>query len=240
VWIDAFVIHTYSVTNEQLLAFLDDVAAAGPDHPALKAAPPGLLDAATTPPGITRDRAGRFGLRPDGPDKALLPRGPAIVDGHMAAAYARWTALRTDRPYRLPDELEREKAARGADARLFPWGDQPEPTFACVLEVHRSEPTPLPVDRYPTDESPYEARGLGGTARDWCANLWRHDGPPVVQGRLVLQPADPLNDDFRSIRGGAWGSSITYSRAAARYASRPGVRRPFVGIRLARSYLSET
>ncbi len=45
-----------------------------------------------------------------------------------------------------------------------------------------------------------------------------------------------MDDDFRSVRGGAWGSSITFSRAAARFASRPGVRRPLVGIRLARSY----
>jgi formylglycine-generating enzyme required for sulfatase activity len=238
VWIDAFILHRYAVTNQQWLSFLDDAAARGLDHAALGLPPsyPGLLEAAESIPGLLRDPAGRFGLRQDGPDRPLLPQGPAIVDGQMAAAYARWTAQRTGKPCRLPDELEREKAARGADGRLFPWGDQPEPTFACVLEVHSGEPTPLPVEAYPTDESPYGARGLGGTARDWCANVWRSDGPPIEQGRLVLEEASPIDDDFRSVRGGAWGSSITFSRAAARYASRPGVRRPFVGMRLARSY----
>ena len=238
VWIDALILHTHCVTNQQWLAFLDDVAAGGMDLGGLRLprSYPGVLEAAMSTPGVGRDGTGRFFLGGDGPDRPLLPRGPAIVDGHMAAAYAWWLARRTGRPYRLPDELEREKAARGADGRLFPWGDQAEPTFACVLEVHRGEPTPLPVDDYPTDESPYGVRGLGGTARDWCANVWRHDGPPIDRGRLVLEAADPEDDDFRVIKGGAWGSSITYSRAAARYGSRPGVRRPFVGMRLARSH----
>ena len=53
--------------------------------------------------------------------------------------------------------------------------------------------------------------------------------------RLVLEQAPPDNDDFRSIKGGAWGSTIGHSRAAARFASRPGLQRRFVGFRLVRS-----
>ncbi len=174
-WIDAFVLHKYAVTNAQWLSFLDDAAARGLDHAALGLPPsyPGLLEAAESIPGLLRDAAGRFALRQDGPDKPLLPQGPAIVDGQMAAAYARWAARRTGKPYRLPDELEREKAARGADGRLFPWGDQPEPTFACVLEVHSEEPVP-------------PARGGLSHRREplWGARA-RRDGAGLVRERVA-------------------------------------------------------
>ncbi|WP_437762749.1 bifunctional serine/threonine-protein kinase/formylglycine-generating enzyme family protein [Sorangium sp. So ce281] len=238
IWVDGFVLRRFSVTNRELLEFLDDLARQGLDNAALglPAAHPGVLAEALGMPGITRDAAGRFALRRDTLDPPLQERWPAIVDGHVAGAYARWLAIRTGKPWRLPDEIEREKAARGADGRLFPWGDHAEPAFACVLEIHRGEPTPWPVDEPPTDESPYGARGLGGTARDWCANVWRHGGPPVEGRRLRLEAADPEDDDFRAIRGGGWGSSIAYSRAAVRFGARPGIRRPLVGIRPARSF----
>lgn len=241
IWVDGFVLRRFSVTNRELLDFCDDVAHGNFDNImlGLPAAHPGVLAIARVLPGIA-EVDGHFVLRNDGADPPLQERWPAIVDGHIANAYVRWLAVRSGKPWRLPDELEREKAARGADGRLFPWGDQPEPTFACVLEVHRGEPTPWAVDAAATDESPYGVRGLGGTARDWCANVWRHEGPPVEGGRLRIEMADAEDDDFRAVRGGGWGSSIAWSRAAVRFGARPGIRRPLVGIRPARSFPGET
>ncbi len=110
--------------------------------------------------------------------------------------------------WRLPDELEREKAARGADGRLTPWGNHLDATFACVLESHHGPPAPPDVDTYPADESPYGIRGLAGNVRDWCVNRWSIDGPRVEDGRLQLDPKPPEDDDCRIIRGGAWGGTI--------------------------------
>jgi serine/threonine-protein kinase len=232
VWIDGFVLRRHPVTIGELLSFLNDAEEKGlsADALGLPSSHPGLVEAALAMPGIGRDGSGRLAHATASLDL------PAVVDGHMAGAYVRWLALRTGQPWRLPDELEREKAARGADARLFPWGDHPEPTFACVLETHPGTPSPEPVGSRPVDESPYGVRDLAGNSRDWCANVWRHEGPPLQGGRLVSTSASPDDDDFRVIKGGAWGSSIAYSRAAARFGGRPGFFRTFLGVRPARSY----
>lgn len=237
VWVDGFILRRFCVTNRELLDFLDDIARNSLDNKTLglPASHPGVIAIARALPGIA-EVSGRFVLHDDGPDPPLQDRWPAIVDGHLAVAYTRWLSIRSGEPWRLPDELEREKAARGGDGRIFPWGDHAEPAFACVLEVHRGEPLPWPVGEPATDESPYGVRGLGGTARDWCSNVWRHEGPKVEGGRLRLEMADPEDDDFRAVRGGGWGSSIAYSRGAVRFGARPGIRRLFVGIRPARSF----
>jgi serine/threonine-protein kinase len=242
IWIDGFVLRRYPVTNRELLEFLTDVVESGMGHAELGLSPshPGVIEAATRPiaqviPRFTRDPGGRFVLDQSDPAAPSQLEWPAIVDGHVASAYARWLALRAGKPWRLPDELEREKASRGADARHFPWGDHPEPAFARVLEMPRGEPAPGPVGGSADDEGPYGARDLAGNVRDWCANPWRREGPRVEGVRLCLETANPASDMFWGVRGGGWGSSMVYSRAAERFGSRPGVRKPMLGVRPARS-----
>jgi eukaryotic-like serine/threonine-protein kinase len=142
---------------------------------------------------------------------------------------------RTGRPFRLPDELEREKAARGVDGRFFVWGHHAELGFACTAEVQGADPQSEPVTLHPEDESPYGIRGLSGNMRDWCANLWQHEGPRIEGDRLRLTEGSPENDDFRAVKGGAWGSAVVHSRAAGRFGSRPGVTKLSVGFRLVRT-----
>jgi len=91
------------------------------------------------------------------------------------------------------------------------------------------------VHSYPLDESPYEVRGLAGTSRDWCANVWDRYGPEVDGNRPVLAHA-PDAGGFRVVRGGAWSSPLHFSRAATRFGARPELRRNTTGLRLARSY----
>ena len=164
------------------------------------------------------------------------PRGPAVLmTWHGAVAYARWLAARTGLPYRLPDELEREKAAAGVDARSYPWGDHFDPTWARVA-TSQYDVAQVVVDAYPLDESPYGLRGGAGNSRDFCLGLWTLAGPPIEGSRLVLEPAPPEGDAYRSVRGGAWTAVPTYCRAAARFASRPGQRWSTAGLRVARSF----
>jgi serine/threonine-protein kinase len=243
IWIDGFVLRRYPVTNRELLEFLADVAAGGIGHVELGLPPshPGVIEAATRPiaqviPRFSCDQGGRFVLLQADPRAASQLEWPAIVDGYVASAHARWLALRTGKPWRLPDELEREKASRGADARHFPWGDHAEPAFARVLEMPRGEPAPGPVGSAPADEGPYGARDLAGNVRDWCANPWNREGPRVEGDRLCLETANPESDLFWGVRGGGWGSSMAYSRAAERFGSRPGVRKPMLGVRPARAF----
>lgn len=243
VWIDGFVIRRFPVTYEELLGWLNAMAASGISDEAFGFVPgkPGLIETASALPSLLRDGSGRFVIRPaalakSGSDAPSHPSWPASVDWYLAVACGRFLARETRRPWRLPDELEREKAARGADGRLFVWGNHADPAFACVMESHRGEGLPRPVESHPSDESPYGVRGLSGNLRDCCANVWRHDGPRVEGDRLILEQAPPEDDDFRVVKGGAWGSSIVHSRAAARFATRPGTHWRFLGFRLVRSF----
>ncbi|XXX72555.1 bifunctional serine/threonine-protein kinase/formylglycine-generating enzyme family protein [Sorangium sp. So ce134] len=238
VWLDAFVIRRFPVTTQEYIEFLNDLVAGGREAEAVAACPRAQLSLAEGGEALAfqRDASGLFGLPPDREGLRWRLDWPIVlVDWHGALAYAAWLAARTGRPWRLPDELEREKAARGADGRLFPWGDHPEPTFAQVVDSSPDEPSREGVHGRPLDESPYGVRGLAGNTRDWCANVWRHEGPLVEDGRLRVTAALPDDPDFRVIKGGGWSSVMNNSRAAARFGGRPAIRRPVVGFRLARS-----
>jgi serine/threonine-protein kinase len=238
-WIDAYVVRRSPVTNREYLAFLDDLVAQGREEEALAACP---RPQPSMPQAVgeliyARGADGRFALAAvpgDAGGRVWQPDWPVVlVDWHAAAAYARWLAAQGGRPWRLPNELEREKAARGADGRCYPWGDHFDATWACVLDSFEDEPARCEVDRYPLDESPYGVRGLAGNVRDWCDNVWTREGPDAPAGRLRLVPAAEADGALRAVRGGAWTSPADLNRAAARFASRPAMRWRTTGLRLA-------
>jgi serine/threonine-protein kinase len=105
-----------------------------------------------------------------------------------AEAYCRWLDVRQGDPlvvHRLPTESEWEKAARGADGRLFPWGNGYDPTLARTgLSAWLSDA--VPGGQHPADESPYGVRDLVGNVREFC----RRD--------------EPVDSPFEHVRGGSW------------------------------------
>jgi len=240
IWVDAFVLKRFPVTNEEYLAFLNDRVASHCEEEALAMCPrtqSGMGDSERLAFG--RDGR-RFVLATDSLGSVMQPDWPVVlVDWYGATAYARWLAERTGVPWRLPNEIEREKATRGADGRHFPWGDYPEPTFACVGDSREQAAQITSVYDFPKDEGPHGVRGLAGNSRDWCANLWRHHGPTVAAGQLVLEMPDPADQDFRSLRGGAWASPLASGRAAWRFGCRPNGRRLTTGFRVARTLAPE-
>jgi serine/threonine-protein kinase len=234
-WIEGFILGRFPVTCGEYLAFLNDLVETGHEVEAIAACPRpwmGPSDGKTVLPVFGRAADNRFVLPPD-----WAPELPVVlIDWHAASAYARWWGRKTGRPARLPNELEREKAARGADGRLLPWGNHPDATFACALESHSGAPERVAVTAHLADEGPHGVRGLAGNVRDWCLNLWKLGGPAVRGERLELDAASPEDADFRAIRGGAWGSSLANGRAAARFGGRPEMWTLSVGMRIARSY----
>jgi serine/threonine protein kinase/formylglycine-generating enzyme required for sulfatase activity len=240
IWIDGFVIGRFPVTNAEYLAFLNDLAARGRESEALAACPRaerGMTPNADVHLSYERDEAGRFRLREHDPVEQWRPRTPAVLmNWKGAVAYSEWLAERTGLPYRLPNELEREKAVRGVDGRFYPWGDHFDATWACVMSSHRGEPGRVEVDAYPGDESPYGMRGGAGNSRDFCRNLWTLEGPPLRDGRLVIGPLSTDDHEYRSVRGGAWSSVENLCRAASRSVNRPEQRRFTTGLRIVRSY----
>ncbi len=240
IWADPFVIKRFAVTHREYLSFLNDLIARGLEEEAIAACPRAQLGMAdTTGESLYYDRRsdGTFYASTDELGRSIHLDAPVIlVSGLGAASYARWTAERTTVPWRLIDELEREKAARGADGRFCPWGNTLDASFACVVDAFEKNPQCKPVGSFPLDESPYGVRDLSGNSRDWCCNVWRREGPLVDGGRLVVVEAPWSEEEIRAVRGGAWSSALNFSRAATRFGLRSTLRRTTTGLRIARSY----
>lgn len=135
-----------------------------------------------------------------------------------AVAYADWFARRTGLPWRLPDEAEWEKMARGVDERLYPWGDGFDATLCNMRDSLPDRPVPLRAGAYPTDVSVYGVRDVAGGQIEFCGD--RHYGG---------------NERLRPTRGGSWTSDGMRCRVTWRTGYRPGVVRTVAGFRLVRS-----
>jgi len=237
VWLDDFVLRRYPVTNQDYVEFLDDLVAQGREEEALLHAP---RERASTPGAqgalIYSYEGGRFGLRVDLQGDLWQPKWPVMmVDWFGAAAFAAWKAAGTGQDWRLPHELEWEKAARGVDGRLFPWGDGFDPSWCHMKESHPGVPNPAEVGSYPIDESVYGVRDLAGNTRDWTVPTSVADGKAGDREPLL----DPLgsyeSSSQRVLRGGSWylfGSDLS---VANRFSTRPERRNGSAGFRLART-----
>ena len=109
-----------------------------------------------------------------------------------AVAYCRWLSIATGRIYRLPDEREWEKTARGTTGRRWPWGDDDDAKRANTRESGLARTSP--VGAYANGASPEGVLDLVGNVREWT-NTWA-DGR-VLRGGSYL---DPLADSAPSRR----------------------------------------
>jgi len=115
-----------------------------------------------------------------------------------------------------------------------------------MIESHRGRPLPADVDSYPLDVSPYGVCGMAGNMRDWCADLYRPEGPPLDGGRLIRPGAPPgwpdadAEETRRAHRGGYWLGRGHLSGLYLRNAHQSIIRSPFVGFRAARTFPSLT
>ncbi|MCB9676222.1 MAG: SUMF1/EgtB/PvdO family nonheme iron enzyme [Alphaproteobacteria bacterium] len=127
--------------------------------------------------------------------------------------YLAWLAERTGRPWRLPGELEFEKAARGVDGRYFPWGDQSDPAWSCMADSHRDERQPVSVDAFPVDCSVWGVRHLGGATSSLAART--RTAPWCLPPRSRAS-SSPRPTTACSSRAAAPGRARRSARGAAR------------------------
>lgn len=157
-----FAMARFEVTAGEYLEFLNDPASVA------ERAAGGVVraprDATHGQPLWPQDPSGTFalpaGLRPD------LP--VAQIDLEDARAYAAWVGRAhpvAGWQFDLATAAEWEKAARGVDGRIYPWGNGFDPAL-CAMRDSVAD-APAPVGAFPADESPYGVRDLAGSVAEW-------------------------------------------------------------------------
>jgi formylglycine-generating enzyme required for sulfatase activity len=153
-----------------------------------------------------------------------------------AQAYCRWLSQQTGRVYRLPTEAEWEKAARGTEGHLYPWGSAWE---AERCNIGRDETTP--VTSYPAGASPYGCYDMAGNVQEWTSTLWGSD--PKINAFPYPYRADDGREDmaaqhlhrvYRVYRGGSFRDDPARVRSSARGASTPDSKIRWRGFRVVR------
>lgn len=191
-YVSAFFMDKYEVTNQEFKRFVDETGHAPPPHWA------------------------------DGGYSEGEDRLPVVgVSWYDADAYARWAGKR------LPTEAEWEKAARGDDGRLYPWGDVFVENWLNVKgngDVHEKA---APVGSFPKGVSPYGAFEMAGNVEEWTAAWFdRYPGNTARDSTYGQQ--------YRVIRGGAWINYDRNTRVVNRSRYYPSDTSQLIGFRCAK------
>jgi len=138
-----------------------------------------------------------------------------------AVAYTKWAGMA------LPTEAQWEKAARGAEGRIFPWGDGWD-AAKCVNGFNSGHRT-QPVGSIAADISPYVCLEMVGNVWQWCAD-WYYDC--YYRVAPAKNPPGPVVGIRRVIRGGSWYFEDPYDyRTSYRAKGKPSERINFCGFR---------
>jgi formylglycine-generating enzyme required for sulfatase activity len=150
------------------------------------------------------------------------------VSWHDAVAYAAWLSERTGERWWLPTEAEWEKAARGTDGQIYPWGDAFDTTRCNTSESGKSGTTP--VGTYPAGASPYGAQDLAGNVWEWTGSRYLSYPYTTSFGREDLK-----STGSRVLRGGSWVNDARKARAAYRVNLQPWLFSEHLGFRVVRA-----
>lgn len=155
---------------------------------------------------------GNYGIGEDG-----LP--VVSITWEEAAAYAKFVGKR------LPTEAEWEKAARGTDGRVYPWGN----TFD---RIHANNGDHLlPIMSYPGGASPYGVYDMAGNAAEWVEDPYEAYPRTTPLPRDLPDRKEVFKKDRRVYRGGSWNTFPKFLRCSNRESTSPDKRWVYIGFR---------
>jgi len=155
------------------------------------------------------------------PDYAEHPM--TYVNWDSASIYCAWVGGQ------IPTEAQWEKAARGTDGRLYPWGN--EPPDASLLNFNNIFRSTTIVGSFMKGASPYGVLDMAGNVREWVLDWY---GDTYYKDSPLVNPGGPDGGIKKVLKGGAWDDPWIYVRSASRLThvpDSPGNNRGFRCVR---------
>ncbi len=228
VYLEEYSIGQYPITNAEFKLFVKDTGY-------VTTAEKKGLGVVFTPEFVEAEDADWKHPLGQGSDVSQKESHPVVqVSWYDAIEYCKWLSEKTGESFRLPTEAEWEKAARGADGRIFPWGDKWKPTIVNV--EYRLKDT-SPVGRFsPDSDSPYGCADMCGNVFEWTSTTTGSYDPWPSKYRYPYNAddgrEDPTLDTRRIGRGGSYSRGEVYCRTTFRFADLPSDRYSAQGFRI--------
>ncbi len=133
------------------------------------------------------------------------------ISWEAANQYCKWLSQIIHENVVLPSEAEWEKAARGEDSRIWPWGNIFESKYCISSESKKTEL--CSVYDYKEGKSPYGIMHLSGNVWEWCQDYWH---PSICDDITLINPINLKPSDRKVVKGGSAYCSKEIVRIACR------------------------